>query len=163
MCYTSQHTSTIAISSLDFLLLSCLHVPLRNALLKITKYMSSTGMNQEFWKTLGYSLGFGLFVVTQISTLWFELRSLSLLSFIHSSLICSLSCIYILHNNLFNLCKCPQFDFKFLATTLNLASAHDHSAVPCSYPFLTSSTFQSTSFSSFTKYFLPTPSSQSNT
>ena len=44
MCYTSQHTSMIAISSLDFLLLSCLHVPLRNALLKITKYMSSTGI-----------------------------------------------------------------------------------------------------------------------
>ena len=38
----------IAISSLDFLLLSCLHVPLRNALLKITKYMSSTGIIRNF-------------------------------------------------------------------------------------------------------------------
>ena len=34
----------IAISLLDFLLFSCLHVRLRNALLSITKYMSSTGL-----------------------------------------------------------------------------------------------------------------------
>ena len=43
-----KHTSMIAISSLDFVLLSCLHVPLRNALLKITKYMSSTGIIRNF-------------------------------------------------------------------------------------------------------------------
>ena len=39
--------SMIAISSLDFLLLSCLHVRLRNALLDITKYMSSTAKRRN--------------------------------------------------------------------------------------------------------------------
>ena len=49
MRYTSQQTaSMIAISSLDFLLLSCLNVRLRNALLNITKYMSSTGTIRNF-------------------------------------------------------------------------------------------------------------------
>ena len=38
----------IAISSLDFLLLSFLHLRLRNALLNITKYMSSTGIIRDF-------------------------------------------------------------------------------------------------------------------
>ena len=44
----SQHTSITAISSLDFLLLSCLLVRSRNALLRITKYMSSTGKIRNF-------------------------------------------------------------------------------------------------------------------
>ena len=40
--------SMIAISSLDFLFLSCSHVRLRNALLNITKYSSSTGIIRNF-------------------------------------------------------------------------------------------------------------------
>ena len=47
--------SMIAILSLDFLLLSCLHVRLRNALLNLEVH-ELDGYNQEFWKTSGCSL-----------------------------------------------------------------------------------------------------------
>ena len=46
--YLIYPVSMIAISSLDFLLLSCLYVRLRNALLKIMKHMSSTGIIRNF-------------------------------------------------------------------------------------------------------------------
>ena len=52
--YLIDPMSVIAISSLDFLFLSCLHVRLRNALLNITKYISSTGIS-------GILEDFGLF------------------------------------------------------------------------------------------------------
>ena len=48
--------SMIAIASLESLLLSCLHVRLQNALLNITKYMSSTGiilkLNETYLKSM---------------------------------------------------------------------------------------------------------------
>ena len=47
--------SMIAISSLDFLLLSCLYVRLRNALLNHEVH-ELDGYNQEFWKNSGCSL-----------------------------------------------------------------------------------------------------------
>ena len=40
--------SMIAISSLDLLLLSCLYICLRDSLLNITKYLSSTGIIRNF-------------------------------------------------------------------------------------------------------------------
>ena len=53
--YLIYSSSMIAISSPGFLLLSCLHVRLRNALLDITKYMSLTGIIRNFGR-LGYFL-----------------------------------------------------------------------------------------------------------
>ena len=51
MPYTSQHTRDVLNLSYEYdyvLLLSCLHVRLRNGLLNMTKYMSSTDIIRNF-------------------------------------------------------------------------------------------------------------------